>query len=251
MIAALNSNYNGNRLNVNGNNDDLNRNDYAFGMALAHKTLLMQQEKIYQKIYSLDNLFLAYQKARKGKTKKPYVIKFESDLEINLLDLQFELNAQFYKPLPLKTFILRDPKTRKISKSDFRDRVVHHALVNVLEPIFEKRFIYDSCANRKGKGNLFALKRFEKFQRKITKNLISKGFCLKADVKHYFQEVNHQILIQIIKRKIDEEKIIWLIEKILANSANSETQRERERESNIFREQKGNAFRQFNKSVFC
>jgi len=66
----------------------------------------------------------------------------------------------------MQTFIIRDPKTRKISKSDFRDRVVHHALVNILEPIFDKIFIYDSYANRKGKGTLEALKRFDQFKRK-------------------------------------------------------------------------------------
>jgi hypothetical protein len=64
-----------------------------------------------------------------------------------------------YSPKPLVSFILRDPKTRRISKSAFIDRIVHHALVRVIEPIFDKTFIYDSCANRKGKGNLFALKR--------------------------------------------------------------------------------------------
>ena len=109
---------------------------------------------LYPKIYDFDNLFLAWQRARKGKTRKNYVIKFEKDLERNLLDLQFELKSQIYSPLPLKTFILRDPKTRKISKSDFRDRVIHHALINIVEPIFQSIFIYDSCANKIGKGNV-------------------------------------------------------------------------------------------------
>ena len=170
---------------------------------------------LYQNIYDFDNLLLAYQKARKGKTKKFYVIKFEKNLEKNLLDLQFELKNKFYKPLPLETFILRDPKTRKISKSDFRDRVVHHAIVNILEPIFEKTFIHDSCANRKGKGTLHALKRFEVFRRKVTNNFTSEAFCLKADIKHYFEEVDHEILLEIIKRKITEENVLWLIKKIL------------------------------------
>jgi len=147
----------------------------------------------------------------------------------NLLRLQEELVNQTYKPLPLKTFILRDPKTRKISKSAFRDRIIHHALVKVIEPIFDKTFIYDSCANRKGKGNLSALTRFNKFMRKISGNgKIAKnrfndsnfvyGFCLKADIKHYFHEVNHEILLEIIKRKIRDGKVLLLIRKILSNS---------------------------------
>ncbi len=181
---------------------------------------------LYSKIYDIDNLMRAWRKARKGKTKKPYVVEFEKDVIGNLFQLQKELIEQTYQPKPLVTFILRDPKTRKISKSAFRDRIVHHAIINVIEPIFEKLFIYDSCANRKGKGNLFALKRFDEFKRKVSRNGKIKGwfnnnqingYCFKADIKHYFQEVNHEILITIIRRKISDEKVISLIGKILAN----------------------------------
>jgi len=178
----------------------------------------MIKENLYLEICSIDNLLRAWRKARKGKTKKLYVIKFEKDVIGNLFQLQKELIKQIYSPKPLVTFILRDPKTRKISKSTFRDRIIHHVIISVIEPIFDKTFIYDSCANRKGKGNLFAIKRFDKFKRKITNNLKSEAFCLKADIKHYFQEVDHEILIYIIKRKISDEKVIWLIEKILKNS---------------------------------
>ncbi len=183
-------------------------------------------KNLYNKIISLDNLTFAWKKARKGKTKKNYVLEFEANLYKNLLKLQYELKNLTYSPKPLKTFILRDPKTRKISKSAFRDRIVHHALIRILEPIFDKRFIYDSCANRIGKGNLFALKRFYKFMKKISRNgklngwfnnNQIKGYCLKADIKHYFQEVNHEILLNIIKRKIKDKKVIWLIKKILEN----------------------------------
>lgn len=177
--------------------------------------------QLYEDICSINNLANAWRKVRKGKTKKLYVIEFEKDLRENLLQLKKELLDQTYYPKPLKTFILRDPKTRKISKSDFRDRIVHHALVQIIEPIFDKVFIYDSCANRKGKGNLFALRRFELFKRKVTNNLKSEAFCLKADIKHYFQEVNHEILLKIIKRKISDEKVIWLIKQILNNTPNS------------------------------
>jgi retron-type reverse transcriptase len=123
-----------------------------------------------------------------------------------------------YSPLPLKTFILRDPKTRKISKSSFRDRIVHHALIKIIEPVFDKTFIYDSCANRKGKGTLFAIERFDEFKRKVTRNLKKEAFCLKADIKHYFQEVNHEVLLKIIRHRIKDEKTIWLIKTILNNN---------------------------------
>ena len=205
-------------------------------MAQPARHKMQSHNKLYNKMISFENLILAWKKARKGKTKKNYVIKFENDLFYNLIALHYELKYQSYHPKHLVTFILRDPKTRKISKSNFRDRIVHHAIVNILEPIFEKMFIYDSCANRTGKGNLFAIKRFYKFIRKITRNgkvngLISnnqiKGYCLKADIKHYFEEVNHNILMKIISRKIRDNLALGLIRKV---NANFRVQRERERE---------------------
>ena len=170
---------------------------------------------IYYKIYKWENILLAFKKARKRKSKRNYVKKFEENLIENLQQLQFELMTQTYKPRSLKTFILRDPKTRKISKADFRDRIIHHALCNIMEPIFQKTFIHDSCANQKRKGNIFAIKRFDKFKRKVTKNLMTKAFCLKADIRHYFFEVNHEILIKFLKRKIKDIKTIWLIKQII------------------------------------
>ena len=168
-------------------------------------------KNIYGQIYSMKNLIFAWQKTRKGKMKKEYVLNFEKDLAYNLRLLNLELRYKKYSPHPLKTFILRDPKTGKISKSHFRDRLVHHAIVNILEPIFDRSFIYDNCASRKNKGTLFALNRFETFRRKTTCNFTSEGYCLKADIKHYFEEINHEILINLIKRKIGDENAIWLI----------------------------------------
>lgn len=175
-------------------------------------------DNLYSKIYSLDNLLLAYEKARENKEKKPDVKEFKKNLLGNLLDLHYELRHMDYKPKPLKTFPLRDPKTRKISKSDFRDRVVHHAVVNILESIFDKGFIDDSCANRIGKGSTFALKRFDKFKKKASNNGTIECYCLKADIKHYFQEVNHKLLLRAIKRRVKNKKVIWLIKRILENN---------------------------------
>ena len=167
-------------------------------------------KNLYEKVYDFKNLIRSWKRARKGKTKKAYVKEFEEHLAYNLKLLHDELKNESYIPKPLVTFILRDPKTRIISKAEFRDRIVHHALVNILEPIFDPLFIYDSCANRKGKGNLFAIQRFETFTRKVSRNGKMngwytnnqiKGYCLKADIKHYFEEVDHEILVRIIKRK--------------------------------------------------
>lgn len=224
-----NRNLDDNRLNANFNSNGSNRNGYVVSIALATKTSnsMKSYNHLYGKIISYKNFVLAWKKARKGKTNKEYVIEFEKNLKSNLLGLRYELKNKIYKPRELVNFILRDPKTRKISKSDFRDRVVHHAIVNILEPIFEKIFIYDSSANRKGKGNLFALERFEHFMNKVSKNGKPngwynenqiRGYCLKADIKHYFQEVNREILLSIIRKKITDEEVAWLIKQILNNN---------------------------------
>lgn len=172
---------------------------------------------VYEELCSYENLETAFNKARRGKTLKKYVIEFEEKLKENLLQLRNELLMQTYNPQPLKTFILRDPKTRKISKSAFRDRVVHHAICNIIEPLFDKRFIHDSFANRLRKGTLNAIKRFDCFKRKVSKNNTIRCYVLKADIKNYFDTVNHQILLQILSKRIKDERVIWLIRKILAN----------------------------------
>ena len=172
----------------------------------------------------MGNLTLAWRNARKGKTSIPEVMAFDENVERNLISLHKELVSKTYKPRPLSTFVLRDPKTRVISKSDFRDRVVHHALIRVIGNIFELTFIYDSCANQKNKGTSLAINRFRTFQCKATLNYSKPAFCLKADIKQYFPNIDHSILLNILKRKIKDENVIWLIQQII--NANSESQRE-------------------------
>lgn len=174
-------------------------------------------KNLYQSLCSKENLELAFRKARKRKTLKPYVIEFEQNKEQNLISLRQQLLDETYYPKPLKTFIIREPKTRKIRKSYFVDRIVHHAICNILEPFFEKTFIYDSFANRKGKGTLNAVKRFDKFKLKASKNNSRKCYVLKADISHYFDEVDHNTLLNILKKKVCDKRFLGLITKVLNN----------------------------------
>jgi len=146
---------------------------------------------LFEQLCSYSNLELAFNNAKKGKTKRREVQDFAANLKDNLLQLQVDLQFGAYLPKPLQSFIIHDPKTRKISKSDFCDRVVHHALCNVITPLFEKSFIYDSYANRKKKGTLKAITRFEFFSRKVSHNFTGAAFVLKCDIKHYFETVDH------------------------------------------------------------
>ena len=175
-------------------------------------------------------------------------------MQKNLLVLHTELKTKTYLPKPLTAFIIRDPKTRLIHKSDFRDRVIHHALVQIIEPLFDRTFIYDSYANRIGKGTLKAIARFNQFARKVSRNGSQKGwfnnnqikgYCLKVDIKHYFQTVDCEILLSIIKKKITCQDTINLIEIILKRTSES-----REREINIMGMPLGNLTSQFLANVY-
>ena len=184
-------------------------------------------KNLYQKLYSYKNLEKAFKKASKSKNSLPYVIEFRLNLKENLLQLQKELKNEIYYPHKLTKFTIKDPKTRLIRKSIFRDRVIHHAIVNILEPIYDPIFIADSYANRLGKGTIGAILKCDKFKRKVSKNgqILShavtnnmiKGYVLKADIKKFFDSVDQNKLIEIFKRKIKDDKLIWLITKILKN----------------------------------
>ncbi len=188
---------------------------------------MIMHGSLYGELCFYENLLEAFRRAAKSKSSKWYVMEFRKDLKNNLLRLQKELISQTYEPQAMKTFVIHDPKTRVISASAFRDRIVHHALCNIIEPIFDRTFIYDSYANRKSKGTHAALRRFDCFKRKVSSNgrLLQNakdrnmiyGYCLKADIKHYFDSVDHEIMMQIIKRKIKDDKMLWLIKKILSN----------------------------------
>lgn len=214
-MRALYVNNINNNSNANGNNN-LNNNGRFVRIAQARRPPNMF-DTLYSKLCSYDNLSLAFNKAKKGKSTKLYVIEFEKSLKENLHQLRIELLIHSYRPRPLAVFILRDPKTRRISKSEFRDRIVHHALCNIIEPLFDKTFIYDSYANRKGKGVLKAIKKFNQFKLRVSKNNTSTCYVLKADIEHYFETVDHKVLLGILSRRIKDDKIHWLIRIILSN----------------------------------
>lgn len=149
-----------------------------------------------------------------GSGKTPESCEFHFHLEKELLQLKHELESGTYQPRPYRYFKVYDPKERTISVAVFRDRVVHHALVRVIEPIFEKSFIYDSYATRKEKGTHKAIRRAQEFLKK-------NPFFLKTDVSKYFDSIRHDILLSLIERKIRDNKVLGLSERIIRNSDTS------------------------------
>jgi RNA-directed DNA polymerase len=169
---------------------------------------LKTYRNLYPKVCDWDNLYLAYRKARKGKRGRPPAATFEYDLEANLVQLWQELVQKTYTPGDYHSFYIHEPKRRLISAAPFRDRVVHHALCNVIEPIFERSFIYDSYANRVGKGTHRALDRAQQFARRFR-------YVLQCDVRQFFPSIDQAILRGILARKIADDDVLWLIDLIL------------------------------------
>ncbi len=164
---------------------------------------------LYPAITSFGNLYVAYRKAAKGKRGQAAVAAFEFDLERNLYRLEDELLAQTYRPGPYRSFYIRDPKRRLVSAAPFRDRVVHHALCNALEPIFERTFIGASYANRVGKGTHAALDHAQALARRYP-------YVLQCDIEQFFPSIDHAVLRQVIARKIADPQTLWLVDRILA-----------------------------------
>jgi len=181
---------------------------------------MKRYNNLYEKICSFENLYLAYLKARKCKRYRNEILKFSYNLEENLLKLRKELLSQSYRHGPYRTFIVNDSKKRIIKAAPFRDRVVHHALCNLIEPIFDRGFIYNTYACRKEKGTHRAIKRLEGFLRSISDRgvMLKDTYCLQCDISKYFANIDHKILTSFIKRKIKDEKALWLIEKIIKSS---------------------------------
>lgn len=167
---------------------------------------------LYPQITEFANLYTAFCKARKGKRKRPEVAAFEDDLATNLLHLQDELRSRTYQPGAYRNFYIRERKLRLISAAPFRDRVVHHALCAVLNPIWERRFIHDTYACRPGKGTHRALDRCQHFARHHT-------YVLQGDVHQFFPAIDHTILRAKLAHLIADEGALWLIDQILASGA--------------------------------
>ncbi len=166
---------------------------------------------LWESLTSFENLLRAATKARRGKSGLASAAHFHFHLERELVQLQDALRSQTWRPGPFHEFEIYQPKRRIISAAPFRDRVVHHALCSVLEPIFEPTFIGDSYACRRGKGTHAALDRFQHFMQRYP-------FVLKCDVRKFFPSVDHQILKATVRRKIKDPHVLWLVDAIIDHS---------------------------------
>lgn len=174
-------------------------------------------KKLFEQITSLENLFAAWDEFKKGKRHKKDVQAFEFHLEQNIFELHRDLVAKKYSHLPYSGFFIHDPKIRHIHKAATRDRVLHHALFQILDPIFDKTFIPTSFSCRLNKGVHQGVLALERMIRAEGKNFTRPCFVLKCDVQKFFDSVDHQILLDILREKIVDPNTMWLIQNIIGS----------------------------------
>ena len=165
---------------------------------------------LFPQLASFANLHAAWEAARRGKRRRPDVAAFERHLEVNLLQLEQQLLDGSYRPGRYRSFFIREPKRRKISAAPFRDRVVHHALVQVIGPIFEARFSAASYACRVGKGTHRAADQAQTLLRRYP-------YVLKADVAQFFPSIDHGVLAGLLARHIACRRTLDLCRRIMSS----------------------------------
>jgi RNA-directed DNA polymerase len=164
--------------------------------------------RLWESIVSWENLLLAYQKARRGKRRRPSVSQFEFERERELLALQQELTSGIYRPGGYRLFTIYERKPRQIAAAPFRDRVVHHAVMNIVEPPLDRRFIHDSYACRKGKGVHAAVDRYQRHANRYS-------YVLKLDISKYFASIDHRELKAMLKARIKDARTLDLFDRII------------------------------------
>ena len=163
---------------------------------------------LYRWIAEPENLRLAFWKAQRGKGHRPEVQAFRAELEKRLQEMREALQDRAVPVGDYHYFTVRDPKERQICAAAFRERVLHHAILNVCEPIFERYAIDDTYACRPGKGTHRAVVRAQYFARRFP-------FCVKMDIARYFDSIDHGVLLCRLERLFKDRDLVWLFERIL------------------------------------
>ncbi|MDP3988135.1 MAG: RNA-directed DNA polymerase [Candidatus Levybacteria bacterium] len=175
---------------------------------------------MYDRIASFPNLLKAYYKARRHKRYRRRLQRMEVDFENRLLIISSSLKNQTYKPKKYHRFVVFEPKMRQISAPAFIDRIIHHAIINIIEPLFEVQFIPTSFACRKNKGTHFGMLKVADCH----KTFVDKYpifYVLKCDIKQYFASIDHQILFQLLSQTLTCPKTLQLLKIIIESYEDS------------------------------
>lgn len=176
----------------------------------------------YNDIISIENLLLAWKEFVRGKRKKHDVQVFQLDLMYHILALHEELKAGTYRHGGYHAFKISDPKPRDIHKASVRDRLVHHAVYRVLYPFYDRTFIADSYSCRKEKGTHKAIDRLQAFVWKVTRNNTRAAWVLKCDVRKFFANIDHDILMRLLRVRIADGRIVSLLQEIVGSFSSAD-----------------------------
>ena len=171
----------------------------------------------YEDIISLANLLEAWKEFVKEKRFRKDVQKFERNLMGNIISLHNDLETKIYNHGPYQAFNINDPKPRKIHKAPVRDRLLHHAIHRILYPFFDRIFIPDSFSCRLNKGTHKAINRFRDFGYKVSLNNTRTCWVLKCDIRKFFENIDHTILMKILSNYIPDQNILWLLGKVITS----------------------------------
>lgn len=163
---------------------------------------------LFDQCFSIENLFQAYLIARKGKRKKRACFEFEKNLGVNLTKLREEILTDRYKPRPYFKFVVHEPKQRIIQAPAFRDVIVQHAIYRIIYPIFDQTFINTNFACRKNKGTHKCANYVQKSMRQCSND----NYILHLDIKKFFYSIDHDILFELVKRKIKDFQLLKIID---------------------------------------
>jgi retron-type reverse transcriptase len=163
---------------------------------------------LWPRLTSFENLWEAWRRARRGKSRSAGAVRFELDLEENLVSLQRELIAGTWAPGPFRLFTIYENKPRLIAAAPFRDRVVHHAVMTVIEPPLDARFIDDSYACRLGKGTHRAVTRYQVWANRY-------AYAMKLDIRRYFPSIDRRLLRDSLARRIKDRRVLALLAQII------------------------------------
>ena len=195
--STPNGSDNARNLNFNSGSVNMNNNNRCNGQSVR---LVQAFTETVDTL--LTDLFQAYYDARRNKRNTPSQLRFELNLETNLINLYYELRDRRYSPSPSVCFVVQDSVRREVFASEFRDHIVHHLYYNYVSPLFERQFIYDSYSCRKGKGTLLGIERLEHHIRSVSRNYTREAYILKMDIRGYFMSINRRLLRDMVYEMI-------------------------------------------------
>jgi len=176
---------------------------------------------LFDHLTSSPHLFEAWTAFCSGKRSRPDVMAYNQRLEENIFHLQHLLISGTYRHGAYMPFQINDPKSRRIHKATIQDRLLHQAIVSVIEPFFEPRFIFDSYSCRKSKGTHAATRRLRKFLRQASQNDTRSVFALKCDIKQFFASVDHIILMNLLAERIRDQQVLDILQDIIGSLPNA------------------------------